>query len=332
MNSSTAISIALLVLLTGCARRQAPEIRIAVGGAEQIVYLPTTLAQQLGFYEAEGVRVKLESFPGGAKSLQALLGGSADVVSGFYDHTLQMAAEGRRLKAFALMLHYPGMALVVAPQKSGAIRRIEDLKGASVGVTAPGSSTHMLINYLLVKHGLTPADISAIGIGGGAGAAAAVERGKVDAAIVTDPVLTQILKRNPDLRILADARQASGVKEIFGTETYPASVFYSTTEWIERNPETAGKLARAMRKTLEWMQQHSPEQIAGKMPAAYRGEDAAVYVEALRNSMPMFSPDGIMSSEGAEAVKKVLSLSLEKVRKANVDTAQTFTNELIKSK
>ena len=46
----------------------------------------------------------------------------------------------------------------------------------------------------------------------------------------------------------------------------------------------------------------------------------------------MYSPDGIMSAEGAEAVKKVLSLSLEKVRAANVDTAQTFTNELVKSK
>jgi NitT/TauT family transport system substrate-binding protein len=80
------------------------------------------------------------------------------------------------------------------------------------------------------------------------------------------------------------------------------------------------------------MQQHSAEQIAGKMPAAYRGEDAAIYVEALRNSMPMFSPDGIMSAEGAEAVKKVLSLSLEKVRTANVDTSQTFTNELVRSK
>src|SRR5262245_212923 len=226
------LSAALLLMLAGCARREAPEIRIAVGGAEQLVYLPTTLAQQLGFYEAEGVRVKLESFPGGAKSLQALLGGSADVVSGFYDHTLQMAAEGRKLKAFALMLHYPGMAVVVSPQKSGAIHRMEDLKGAVVGVTAPGSSTHMLINYLLVKHGLTPGDISAVGIGGGAGAAAAVEHGKVDAAVVTDPVLTQLLKRNPNLRILADARQAAGVKDIFGTETYPASVFYSTTELI----------------------------------------------------------------------------------------------------
>ena len=326
------LSVALVLLLTGCGRREAPEIRIAVGGAEQLIYLPTTLAQQLGFYKAEGVRVKLENFPGGAKSLQSLLGGSADVVSGFYDHTLQMAAEGRRLKAFALMLHYPGMAVVVAPQKSGAIHRIEDLKGAAVGVTAPGSSTHLLINYLLLKHGLTPGDISAVGIGGGAGSAAAVERGKVDAAVVTDPVLTQLRKRNPGLRVIADALQASGVKEIFGTETYPASVLYSTIEWIERNPAAAGSLARAIRKTLEWMQQHSPEQIAEKMPAAYRGEDPAIYVEALRNSMPMYSPDGIMSAEGAEAVKKVLSLSLEKVRAANVDTAQTFTNELVKSK
>ncbi len=183
-----------------------------------------------------------------------------------------------------------------------------------------------------MKHGLTPGDISAVGIGGGAGAAAAVEHGKVDAAVVTDPVLTQVLKRNPDLRILADARQAAGVKEIFGTETYPASVLYSTAEWIERNPDAAGRLARAIRRTLEWMQQHSPEDIAGKMPAAYRGEDNALYVDALRNSMPMFSPDGVMSAEGAEAVKRVLSLSLEKVRAANVDTTQTFTNELIKSK
>src|SRR6476620_9695557 len=110
MNSSTAISAALLLLVTGCGRRE-PEIRIAVGGAEQLVYLPTTLAQQLGFYEAEGVRVKLESFPGGAKALQALLGGSADVVSGFYDHTLQMAADGRELVAFVTMLRFPGLVL-----------------------------------------------------------------------------------------------------------------------------------------------------------------------------------------------------------------------------
>src|SRR5437899_13054152 len=120
MNSSRAGSAAaILLLLAGCGRREASEIRLAVGGAEQLIYLPVTLAQQLGFYEAEGLRVRIEDFPGGAKALQALLSGSADVVCGFYEHTLQMAAEGRKLKAFALMLHYHGVVVAVAPAKSG---------------------------------------------------------------------------------------------------------------------------------------------------------------------------------------------------------------------
>ena len=73
-----------------------------------MVYLPTTLAQELGFYKEEGLDVELQDFAGGAKALQALVGGSADVVSGFYDHTIQMAAEGRELVAFVTMLRYPG--------------------------------------------------------------------------------------------------------------------------------------------------------------------------------------------------------------------------------
>src|SRR5437667_12309697 len=91
MNSSTAISAAVIAaaLLGGCERPRSPAVRIAVGGAEQMIYLPATLAQQLGFYEAEGVREDFETLAaGGAKALQALLGGSGEVVCGCYDHTL----------------------------------------------------------------------------------------------------------------------------------------------------------------------------------------------------------------------------------------------------
>ena len=83
-------------------------VRIAVGGQNQMVYLPTTLAQELGFYRDEGIDAELQDFAGGAKALQALVGGSADVVSGFYDHTIQMAAEGREFVAFVTMLRFPG--------------------------------------------------------------------------------------------------------------------------------------------------------------------------------------------------------------------------------
>ncbi len=312
---------------------QAPvAIRLAVGGAAQIVYLPTTLAQQLGHYRDEGLDVTIEDFPGGAKALQALLGGSADVVSGFFDHVVQMAAEGRELTSFITILRYPALAAVVSPRSSRRISRIEDLKGATVGVTAPGSGTHFFMNYLLIKHGLTPESISVTGIGGAGTALAAMERGKVDAAVMTDPALAQLAKRAGPVTILADTRTAAGVQSAFGVSSYPASVFYSKSEWLARNPDSGARLVRAMKRTLAWLQSHSPREIAGRMPESHRGGDADVYVEAIRASMPVFSPDGMMAPEGPLAVEKVLSASLPKVREAKVDVGRTYTNRFVEGR
>ncbi len=130
-----------LLLLAGCDRRKPADIKIAIGGQAQLIYLPVTMAQELGFYKEAGLNVTLLDFPGGAKSLEALMGGSTDVVCGFYDHTIQMAAQGKDLRAFVAMLRYPG--LVLASPEAG---RIEDLKGKTVCFSAPGSSTHMFLN------------------------------------------------------------------------------------------------------------------------------------------------------------------------------------------
>lgn len=306
------------------------DVTIGVGGQASIVYLPTTLAQQLGYYEEEGLNVTLQDFQGGSKSLEALMGGSVDVVSGYYDHTNQMAAKGQKLKSFVTMLRYPGLVVAVSPKTDKPISRIADLKGAVVGVSAPGSSTHLFLNYLLSKEGLDPqGDVSIIGIGLTGTAVAAMEKGEVDAAVLTDPAATQLTNRNPNLKILMDTRTAEGVKQAFGTETYPASVLYSKAEWIEKNPEAARRLARAIQRTLEWIQQHSPQEIAEKMPPHYRGEDESTYVEAIEHTMPMFSPDGVLHPEGPPVVKEVLSLSLEEVRKAKFDVKETYTNEFV---
>lgn len=317
-------ALPVLLLVAACAAPRGG-VRLAVGGTAQVVYLPTTLAQQLGYYAEEGLNVTIQDFPGGSKALQALNGGSADVVSGFYDHTIQMAAEGRRLQAFVSILRYPALALVTLKPAA----RIADLKGAVVGVTAPGSSTHMFLNYLLLKNGVSPDAVSVTGIGSAATAVAAMERGSVAAAVMIDPALSQLARRAAGLKILADTRTAAGVRATFGVDSYPASVFYSTAGWLERNPETARRLARAMTRTLAWMQAHSAREIALKMPEAHRGGDLEVYVEAIRSSMPVFSPDGVMSAEGAEAVRKVLEASLPKVREARVDVGQTYTNQFV---
>ena len=129
-----------------------------MGGQNQLVYLPTTLAQELGYYKEEGLDVEIQDYAGGAKALQSLVGGSSDVVSGFYDHTIQMAAEGRAFVAFVNMLRYPGLVLVTSPQSAGAVTKIGDLKGRIAGVTAAGSSSQMLLTYMLQRSGLTLED------------------------------------------------------------------------------------------------------------------------------------------------------------------------------
>jgi NitT/TauT family transport system substrate-binding protein len=320
-----------LTLLAACGGRGGDSttkpVRIAIGGQNQLIYLPTTLARELGFYREEGLEVELQDHAGGAKALQAMIGGSADVVSGFYDHTIQMAAEGRALIAFVTMLRFPGLVLATSPQS--AVTRIEDLKGRVAGVTTPGSSSHMLLTFLLHRHGVPVESVSVTGIGGAGTAIAAVERGKVDVGMMTDPAFTIVRRRAPGVRILADLRHAEGVKEAFGTSTYPASVLYADAEWVRANREKAGRLARAIRRTLEWIQAHSPQDIADRTPAAFRGEDPALYADAVKNTMSMFSPDGVMAADGAEAVRRLLAESTDKVRNATIDLSKTYTNELV---
>jgi NitT/TauT family transport system substrate-binding protein len=311
------------LLLAGCGRPN-PEIKIAIGGQTQLIYLPVTLAQELGFYKDAGLNVTLLDFPGGAKSLEALMGGSTDVVCGFYDHTIQMQAQGKDLRAFVAMLRYPGLVLA-----SPSIARIEDLKGKTVGVSAPGSSTHMFLNYLLVAHGMKPEDVSDASIGMSATAVGAVTHNKVDAAIMTDPALAIVRKQIPGLHILADTRTAEGVRSVFNVETYPSAVLYSRTEWVEKNRATAASLSGVITRTLSWMRNHSPAEIREKMPASFRTEDAVTDLEVLRTAQAMLSLDGKFTPEAAEAVQKVMSASLEAVRNAKIDLSKTYTNDLI---
>jgi NitT/TauT family transport system substrate-binding protein len=150
--------------------------------------------------------------------------------------------------------------------------------------------------------------------------------------MVADPAFTLVHRRNPTVRVLADLRTAEGVNAALGTHAYPASVLYAKGEWIRANRDTTQRLARAIARTLVWMQTHTPQEISDKTPKTFRGEDAALYVEALAASMPMFSPDGAMPTEGPEVVRTLLAGSMDKVRAATIDVSKTYTNEFIRGR
>ena len=65
------------------------KVVLAVGGKSALYYLSLTIAERKGFFKEAGLDVEINDFQGGAKSLQALMGGSADVVAGAYEHTIR---------------------------------------------------------------------------------------------------------------------------------------------------------------------------------------------------------------------------------------------------
>ncbi len=322
-----ATGLAALMLMSGAALAQ-QKVTIAIGGSSCLCYLPTVLAKQLGEFERAGLNVETVDFKGGSQSLTAVLGGSADVVSGYFDHCVNLAAKNQHLQAFVVYDRYPGFALVVSPKQTGVIKSIKDLAGKRIGVSAPGSSTDFFLKFILKKNGVDPAMIGVIGIGLGSTAVAAMEQGSVDAAIMLDPAVTLLQGKNKDLVILSDTRTQKDTLDVFNGE-YPGGALYTRTEWIEKNPAAVAAMTKAIVNTLKWIHSHTAEEIMAKMPPELVGADKALYLAALKNTIPMYSTTGRMDPKGAQAVLAVFAQSSPEVAKANIDLSKTYTNRFV---
>jgi NitT/TauT family transport system substrate-binding protein len=328
-------ALGALVLATGLATGAASaqgkvKVSVAVGGAGCLCYLPTVLAKQLGEYDKAGVEVELINFKGGSQALQAVIGGSADVVSGYYDHCVNLAAKGQALQAFVVYDRFPGMVLAVSPESGKDIKSIKDLAGKSVGVSAPGSSTDFFLKYLLAKSGVDPNSVGVVGVGLDATAVAAMEHGKVNAAVMLDPAVTLLQNKFKDLKTLSDTRTQKDTLDVFGGE-YPGGALYTRADWIAKNEATVQKLTNAILNTLKWIHSHSPEEIMAKMPEDLVGPDKALYLAALKNTIPMYSTTGKMDPKGAQAVLAVFSQSVPEIAKANIDLSKTYTNRFVEA-
>jgi NitT/TauT family transport system substrate-binding protein len=110
-------------------------------------------------------------------------------------------------------------------------------------------------------------------------------------------------------------------------DDYPASSLLAKATWLKANPDVARRITRAVLHSLTWLREHSPEQIFARVPAEFRVGDPAAEIAAIKLAIPMYSSDGRIRPESAEAVRQVLAGSLERVRNARIDLSHTYTNE-----
>jgi NitT/TauT family transport system substrate-binding protein len=237
-----------------------------------------------------------------------------------------MQAKGQHIVAIALQGRYNGIVIGLTKTKAASYKSPRDLKGYKFGVTAPGSSTHMAVQNLLVKNGLKPDDVAAIGVGAGAGAVAAMKKGELDGISNLDPVITK-LEADGDVRVVVDTRTAKGMKELYGGD-YHAGCIYAPIDWVKKNPRTAQAVVNAIVRADLWLHAAKPDEIVATVPPEYYS-DAALYKAALQKNQEGFSPDGRFSMAGAENVHKVLQAFEPEVQKAKIDLAKTFDNSFV---
>src|SRR5882672_4651383 len=294
-----AVALAGLVL-AGSVNAQGlekPKLSIGVGGKPLIYYLPLTIAERNGYFKAEGLDVEIQDFPGGAKALQALLGGSVDIVSGAYEHTISQQAKGQAIEALVLQGRYAGIVLALPKAKAAAYKGPADLNGMKIGVTAPGSSTNMFVNILLAKAGLKPDAVSIIGVGAGAGAVAIMKRGELDALSNLDPVISQ-LESDGSIVPVIDTRTEKGMQQVYG-DAYAAGCIYAPPEFAAKYPRTAQAVVNAMLRALRFIQNSPIDQVVAAVPPEYY-TDKALYKAALEKNIATFKHDGFVSTAAGE--------------------------------
>lgn len=301
------------------------KITLAVGGKSAFYYLPLTIAEQLGFFKSEGLELDISDFAGGARALQAVLGGSADVCSGAFEQTINLQSKSQMYRAFVMLGRAPQMALGVSTKNMPHYKTIADLKGKKIGVSAQDASASMMANLVLLRGGLQASDVSFIDVGAAAGALAALRSGQIDAMSNTDPVMT-MLEQKGEVKIICDTRTLKGTREVFGG-TMPAACLYASVDFVQKHPNTCQALANAIVHGLKWLQTAGPGDIIHAVPESYLLGDRALYLASFNKLRESISLDGVIPDDGARTALKALASFDSSINPEKIDIAKTYTNE-----
>lgn len=328
---------ALLALMILCLPQPAlaqgkPEktdITLAIGGVSaQMYFVPVVLAERLGYFTDAGLKVTKIDTGSGAKGLQALVGGSADITAGSYEHPIRLQARGQDIRAFVKFGRFHGNVLGIATRNAARYTSPADMKGWKIGVSAPGSSSHMFAILLLAKSGLGPTDASFIAVTQGQGGVAAMRTGgELDAVSLTDPAISE-LESTKDIVVVADSRAMDGTVLAYGGETI-SGVLYTTGDYMTKYPNTVQAMTTAILRALDWTRKATPEEIMAKLPPEIIGQKPDLYRRMLSKNMPNFDHDGSFAAAPTEVTLAFLRKTDAELKDAKVDLTRTYDNRFV---
>ena len=307
------------------------EIAISVGGSiSQMNKIAYFVALNRKYFEQEGLTIDSSAFASGTAALQSLIGGSADVVEGAYEHTLRMQTKGINLTCLVPYGRYPGNVLVVRKSEADKIKTVADLKGKKIGVSAPGSSTQNFVAGLMERAGVSWKDASYVSIGTGPSAVAAMRSGgELDALVNLDPAINALIDGG-DAVVLVDSRTKQGTKDAFGGD-YLSDCLMVKTDFLKANPNTSQAITNAIVHAMQWLKTASIDDIMKSLPPAYYKSDERLYRLSLERNLSAFQWDGLVTQEAAQNVLDSIAVLDPVLKQAKIDFGRTYDNGLIET-
>ena len=136
---------------------------------------------------------------------------------------------------------------------------------------------------LLHNAGITPDQVHFVPVGAGDTFIAALQQGKIDAGMTTEPTISRILATGVG-KVLVDLRTPQSTQAALGGP-YPFICLFMNNSFVNSHKDVVQKMVNAYVKTLKWMHTHTAADIADKMPADYYAGNKALYVTALQNQI-----------------------------------------------
>lgn len=321
-------AFAAAICLSPATTRAAMSVSVAVGGRTFMSFLPFTVALQLGYFKQEGLDVQVNELLGGSKSTEALVGGSVDFALGSLEHAIYLRAKGIDVKGIVLFTKSYGAVLSLKPVLAKTYKSPSDLKGLTIGITAPGSSMALALDILLAKGNLPTSATSMVAIGGGAGAVAAAKSGRLDGVVLTDPQIS-VLAHDNDMIPVVDTRTAAGMKYLYGGFIAAATVLATSKTIAEKGPQSKA-FVKAIVHALQWLKKATPEQVTSIVPPSYYGNNRDLYKELVARAQEMYSSDGVIELPFAENSYRVLTEYHQ--MSGTIDIKETFDNSFVEEK
>lgn len=309
-------------------RFEKTKITLAVGGKAAFYYLPLTIAEQLGYFAAEGLELEIVDYPSPIRAQQALANGNAEVVCGAFEHLFSLHAKQQFVQSFVALGRAPQMAMGVSVKSMPHYKRLADLKGKRIGIAAPGTGTNVMANVLLQRAGLEQNDVSYIGVGTSAGALSAFRTGQIDAICNLEPVMSQ-LEQNGDIKIIADSRTLRGTEAIFGG-AMPGACLYAMPEYIQKNKWVVQALSNAIVRSLKWLQVAGPKELLRNVPEVYLMGDRGLYLATFNKLRESIALDGLVAEDAAKMALKVMSSFDPNIKAEKIDVNKTYLNVFAK--